>query len=83
MYCELGRAEPALYHAQFVVDICEQHAIGDWDLAFGYEALSRAHAVAGDQADSRRWREQAESVPMAKAGDRRQLRSDLATIDGS
>jgi hypothetical protein len=83
MYCELGRAEPAMYHAQFVVDICEQHDIGDWDLAFGYEALSRAHAVAGDQAESRRWREQAESVPIAKAGDRDQLRSDLATIDGS
>jgi hypothetical protein len=83
VYSVLRRPEPALYHAQFVLDICEQHEIADWDLAFGYEALARAHAVAGDEAESRQWRERAQNVTIAKAGDRDLLRSDLATITGS
>jgi hypothetical protein len=48
VYCVLGRAEPALYHAQRCLDICREHGIGDWDLAFAYEALARAASVAGD-----------------------------------
>ena len=48
VYSVLGRAEPALYHAQRCLDICKEHRIGDWDLAFAYEALARAASVAGD-----------------------------------
>src|SRR3954464_1947812 len=50
VYAVLGRAEPSLHHAHRVLEICEQHGIADWDLAFAYEALARAHAVAGDAA---------------------------------
>jgi len=82
VYCVLGRAEPALYHARFVLDICERNSIGDWDLAFAYEALARAHAVAGDKEQSRRWLEQARqaSVDIAEDDDRELLLSDLETI---
>jgi DNA-binding transcriptional MerR regulator len=82
VYCVLGRAEPALYHARFVLDICERNAIGDWDLAFAYEALARAHAVAGDKEQSRRWLEQARqaSVDIAEDDERELLLSDLETI---
>jgi DNA-binding transcriptional MerR regulator len=59
VYCVLGRGEPALYHARFVLDICQKNGIGDWDLAFAYEALARAHAVAGDPEEASRWLEQA------------------------
>jgi hypothetical protein len=82
VYCVLGRAEPALYHARFVLAICERHRIGDFDLAFAYEALARAHAVAGDRAESARWldRAQAAAADIAEDDDRDLLVSDLATI---
>ena len=47
VYSVLGRTEPALHHAQRVLDLCQENSIGDFDLAFAYEALARAHAVAG------------------------------------
>jgi DNA-binding transcriptional MerR regulator len=82
VYCVLGRGEPALYHARFVLDICQRHGIGDWDLAFAYEALARAHAVAGDRDEARRWLEQARlaSAGIAEDDDRELLLSDLETI---
>ncbi len=82
VYCVLGRAEPALYHARLVLDLCQRHGIGDWDLAFAYEALARAYAVAGDREQSRRWLEQARqaSVDISADDDRELLLSDLETI---
>ena len=82
VYAVLGRPEPALYHAQLVVGICQQHGIGDWDLAFGYEALARAHAVAGDAAEARRCTEQALAVKIGQEHERTLLRADLKTIPG-
>src|SRR5215212_5291328 len=46
VYSVLGRAEPARHHAQRVLEICQEQGIGDWDLAYAYEALARAAAVA-------------------------------------
>jgi hypothetical protein len=82
VYCVLGRAEPALYHARLVLDVCQRHGIGDWDLAFAYEALARASAVAGDAAQTQRWLAEARraGADIADAEDREQLQSDLATI---
>jgi DNA-binding transcriptional MerR regulator len=82
VYCVLGRGEPALYHARFVLDLCQRHGIGDWDLAFAYEALARAHAVAGDKDEARRWLELARlaSADIAEDDDRELLLSDLETI---
>lgn len=50
----LGRAEAALYHAQRSLEIYTDNGIGDWDLASAYEALARAHKVAGNDAEFRR-----------------------------
>jgi hypothetical protein len=82
VYSVLGRAEPALYHARHVVDICERHGIGDFDRAFGYEALARAYAVAGDSAESGRWlaRAREAAAEIAEADDRELVLADLATI---
>jgi DNA-binding transcriptional MerR regulator len=82
VYCVLGRGEPALYHARFVLDICQANGIGDWDLAFAYEALARAHAVAGDADEARRWLEQARlaSADIAEDDDRELVLSDLETV---
>jgi hypothetical protein len=41
VYAVLGRGEPALWHARRCLEMCEANGIGDWDLAFAYEALAR------------------------------------------
>ena len=50
----LGRTEAAIHHAQRCLDLCTENGIGDWDLASAYEALARAHRVAGNDAEYRR-----------------------------
>ena len=50
----LGRGDAAVYHAQRCLDLCVENGIGDWDLASAYEALARAHLVAGNDAEYRR-----------------------------
>jgi len=47
VYAVLRRPEPALYHAQRALEICEASEIGDFPLAYAYEALARAFAIAG------------------------------------
>jgi hypothetical protein len=82
VYCVLERPEPALYHARRVLAICQRHGIGDWDLAFAYEALARAHALAGDGEQAREWlaRARQAGTEIATDEDRELLRCDLATI---
>lgn len=54
VYAVLGRPEPAMYHAERCLGICKANDIGDFALAFAYEALARAAAVAGRPMDLRR-----------------------------
>lgn len=82
VYAVLGRAEPCRHHAERVIALCHEHGIGDWDLAFGYEALARAHAVAGDTAEARRVVEQARAAAadIADDDDRQLVLADLDTV---
>jgi DNA-binding transcriptional MerR regulator len=84
VYTVLGRSEPALHHAGRVLDICREHGIGDWDLAFAYEALARAHAVAGDAERARELTDQALAAAedIGEQEDRDLLLADLETIPG-
>jgi hypothetical protein len=81
-YVTVGRPEPALYHAQRVLDICQRHGIGDWDLAYAYEALARASALGGDVGAARDWHAKASRAAddIAEEDDRAQLLTDLDTI---
>ena len=54
VYAVLGSGEPALDHAQLCLNRCVENGIGDWDLAFAYEALARAHKVAGNDVEFER-----------------------------
>ena len=47
VYAVLDRPEPSLYHAQRCLEICERGKLGDFPLAYAYEALARAFALAG------------------------------------
>jgi hypothetical protein len=82
VYCVLRRPEPALYHAQRCLDICSEHGIGDWDLAFAYEALARAASTAGDTPARDRYLLQARDAGahIKDQEDLEQLEKDLATI---
>jgi len=82
VYSVLGRPESALYHAQLAHDICAEHGIGDFDLGYAFEALARAHAVAGNHSESAGWRDRARAAAtdIADGEDRELLLSDLATI---
>lgn len=84
VYAVLGRAEPCLHHAQRYLDICQDNGIGDWDLAFAYEALARGHAVAGDAERARAYTEQALAAAdeIATDEDRELVLSDLESIPG-
>ena len=84
VYTVLGRGEPAGYHARRCLEICQANGIGDWDLAFAYEALARAASVAGDLAAADSWAEQARRAAedIAEDEDRDLVLTDLATIPG-
>jgi hypothetical protein len=83
VYAVLGRAEPALHHARRCREICEVNDIGDFDLAFAWEALARAHAVAGDPPEATRSLARAHELADAIAGDedRQVVVADLAEMD--
>jgi tetratricopeptide (TPR) repeat protein len=80
VYTLLGRPEPALDHAQRCLQWCEEHGVADWDLAYAYEALARAHRLAGDEAAAERFLAEARAVEIADAEDREHLDEDLATV---
>lgn len=52
VYSILNRSEAAIHHARRCYAICTESGIGDFDIAFAYEALARAYAVAGDAVKS-------------------------------
>jgi hypothetical protein len=49
-YAVAGRPEPALHHAERAAGLARDHAPEPFFLAYGCEALARAHALAGDAA---------------------------------
>ena len=53
VYAVLRRAEPATYHALRALRMCKAHGLKGFVLAFAYEALARADAVAGRRRDLR------------------------------
>ncbi len=87
VYAILGRAEPALHHAQRCLDLClaNPEDLADFDRPFAHEALARAYAVAGDEQHARhhlsRARELAASIE--DPDDRDLVLSDLASVDAA
>jgi hypothetical protein len=82
VYAVLDRSEPSLYHAQRSLEICEAGGIGDFPLAYAYEALARAFAIAGKS----RLREacmklaKGAGANIAEADERAQFFKDLKTV---
>jgi len=84
VYAVLGRAEPAIHHAQRCLEICHANheTLEDWDLPFAHEALARAHHIAGNAEEARRQAEKARELAkhIADAEDREHLDEALADL---
>jgi DNA-binding transcriptional MerR regulator len=80
----LRHPEQALRHAQRCLELVQAHpdAMEEFDLPAAYEALGRAHAVAGDLTEARRYVElgRAETAKIADDDDRAIMEADFATI---
>jgi hypothetical protein len=83
VYSVLKRSEPALYHAQRCFEICKANNIGDFDIAFAYEAMARASAVAGQKAECGKYVELAQKAgeQIKEKGDRDYFFGELKTIN--
>jgi hypothetical protein len=83
-YTVLARPEPALHHARRCLELAESapDALEEFDLPFAYEALARAHALAGDETEAREWldRARAATAAITDEDDRAILEADLATV---
>lgn len=82
VYSVLNLPAPARFYAQRCLDLCTEHNIGDFDLAYAYEALARASGVAGDRAEREKYLLMANKIAAQISGaeDRKMFLSDLATI---
>lgn len=85
VYVLLGNAQEALHHARRCLEITEEAGVGDFDLAFAYEGMARALALAGqsDQAKTFRERAAAAGEQIAELDDRQIFLADLATLPGT
>lgn len=82
VYAVLGRPEAAIYHAQRCLATCVENEIADFDIAFAYEGLARAYAVAGDAGKSREYIEMANQAgqEIAEEGNREYFLGELRTV---
>ena len=82
VYSVLSRPEQALHHARRCMEICQSNNIGDWDIAFAFEAMARAHAGAGQKEASASFlqlaREAGEKIK--EKGDKDYFFSELKTV---
>ncbi len=83
VYSVLERSEPALYHAKRCLDICKENNIGDFDIAFAYEAIARAHSIAGDKTECNKHLQLAKEAGkiIKKKEDKDYFSSELMTIN--
>jgi hypothetical protein len=82
VYAILNRAEPCLYHADRCLQITLENDLKDFDLAFAYEAMARAHQLTGDAAEKQKFISLAHEAgeAIADKADRDYFMTELSTI---
>jgi DNA-binding transcriptional MerR regulator len=84
VYSTLGRGEPAVHHARRCHSLVAGHGdeLDAWLLGSAYEGLSRAYAVAGDQAVAAEWRAKAvaQLELIDDPDDREIVQADIASL---
>jgi hypothetical protein len=82
VYSLLHMGESALFHAKEALRLCLDNGIGDFDLAFGYEAMARAYSTLGNHRETETFIEKAKEAAkaVAKQDDRRYVESEISNI---
>ena len=82
VYSVLRKPQSTLYHAERCLEICKKNSIGDFDVAFAYEAMARAYAVAGEKAECKKYVDLAKEAGEQIKGkeDKKYFFSELKTI---
>ena len=82
VYSVLKRPEPARYHALRCLEVCQANGIGDFDLAYAYEALARSCDLAGEREAAQTYLAQAEAAgqQITEADDRELFDKDMQTL---
>jgi hypothetical protein len=82
VYAVLGMGEASYIYAENCLNHCLENHIGDFDLAFAYEALARASAILGDKAKLEEHKNQANKAGEAiiDQSDRNYFFGELKTI---
>jgi pentatricopeptide repeat protein len=81
VYAVLGRGKSALYHAERCLMYTEKNSFLDFDLAYAYESLARAHAASGNIEEAKDYFEKALKAGnvIKKEEDKKLFMSDLNT----
>jgi hypothetical protein len=84
VYATQGFGVMSFRYAISSLELCEKNDIGDFDLAFAYEALARACAVSGDVAKASGYITLAKTAgeEIAKEEDRQYFYQELYTVPG-
>ena len=82
VYSLAGMAESAILHGKESLKLCRENDIGDFDLAFAYEAIARAYNLIKDTENVEHYLKKAHeaAVSIEKPEDREYLISELQTI---
>jgi len=87
VYSEIGRAEPALWHASRCLAILEglrpgEQGMEDFDLAGAFEGMARACLVAGDREGAASWIARARTAldDIHEPDDRKQIEADIDSL---
>ena len=68
VFSVLGKSEKALSYAKETIRITEKHGFKDFDLAYAYEALARAHAASGNKEECKNFLQKAREAGNLIAG---------------
>lgn len=55
VYSVLQSGDPAVHHALASLDICTDHKLTGFDIAYAYEACARAYAASGDMSQCHKY----------------------------
>lgn len=82
VYLVLNKPQTALYYAKRCLEICRESNIGDFDIAFAYEAMARAYAVAGKKTECEKYIQLAKDAgeQIKEKEDKDLFFSDLKTV---
>lgn len=82
VYAILNRPESSLRHAKRCMEICTENEIGDFDIAFAYEAMARAYSFMDDGTKKDKYVKLAEEAgkKIEESGNRDYFTAELASV---